>query len=404
MASGGVRDAPPTPAFRHDPVKSVLPGRAGEPVDWTAEPAVCGHRRMRYDNRTLGRSIAVPVSATPAVVAGVGVVAASDDGFVRLLDPTLRKEYWRIRLTSSVYASLVVDRRRRHVVVAATNGELACVDLRGRLVWSATAGAPVCATPTVLPAADLLVVAAFHSRCLAVDLGTGRVVFEHALPRPWHAEHDGVASYRDAYASPAATAAGTAIVCCAEHVLCLGSDGTERWRTELGHPVKASPVALHETGEVLVCTVDGRCLLLDAETGEIRRQAALGSKITASPAVSGGVAAVGLQHDVTVGLDVRSLREVWRSDQGGPRSYTSVTVLPSGDFVATTGRGNMLCLGRRDGAFRWESSQVLGLPDHEPAMDITPVAAPDGNAYCASYAGDLYRFRFRSSDRGKRCP
>jgi hypothetical protein len=77
-------------------------------------------------------------------------------------------------------------------------------------------------------------------------------------------------------------------------------------------------------------------------------------------------------------------------------------VLPNGDFIAVNGRGNIVCLGRDTGTFQWESSQVLGLPDHEPSMDITPVAAPDGNLYCASYDGDVYRFFFqptaRSSD------
>ncbi|GAA2740240.1 PQQ-binding-like beta-propeller repeat protein [Kitasatospora cinereorecta] len=390
------------PAFRHDPVKSVVPGGAADPasVRWTDEPIVCGYRRLEHENPRLGGKIPVPVSASPAVVPGIGVVLATDDGRVRLFDRTLEKVYWERRMDSSVYASLVVDPGRRHVVVVATSGLVACFDLRGTLVWSARAGAPVCATPTILPDTDVLVLATFHGRCVGLRLATGEQVFERRLPDPWHAAHGGTASYRDPYASPATTEDGNVVVCCAEHVLCLAPDGTELWRQEVGTGIKASPVALHRTAEVAVCPVDGRCLFLDSRTGSLAAELFLGTKTTGSPAVSGDVLAVGTQDSAVTALDTATHGVRWTSRQGGPRSYTSFTVLPSGDFAATTGTGNVMCLRREDGRFRWETSQVLGLPDHEPTMDITPVVGPDGSMYCASYTGVAYHFRFRPAPEG----
>lgn len=380
-------------AFRHDPVRSVLPGPV-EPVRWDREPAVCGYRRLTYDNKTLGRTIPVPVSASPAVLPGVGAVLAGDDGHVRLVDRSLAKTYWQRRLDSSIYASVVVDRSRRHVVVTATSGMVTCFDLRGRLVWSARIGREVRATPTVLPGADVLVVAAFGSRCVGLDLGTGATVFDRPLPRPWHAAYGGSAAHRDPYASPATTAEDTAVVCCAEHVLCLAADGTELWRTELGTGVKASPVAVHATGEILACGVDGCCMFLDAGTGDPRSTVALDAKVTASPGLSGPFAAVGLAGGQVVGIDVRTRAVAWTAAEGAPRSYTSFSVLPDGGLMATCDRGNALCLDPADGSFRWETSQVLGIPDHEPGMDVTPVAGTDGSMYCASYSGFVYHFRF----------
>jgi outer membrane protein assembly factor BamB len=381
--------------FRHDPVKAVvpMPGDLAVP-DWRREPVVCGYRLLSYHNKTLNQDIAVPVSATPAVIGGIGVVVAADDGYVRFHSRDLSKVFWERRLNSGVYASLVVDATRRRVVVAATNGLIVCFDLKGRLVWSADAGVPVFATPTVLPQADVLVVAGFHGRCLGLELATGEKVFDRTLPRPWHDAHGGSASYRDPYASPAATEADTAIVGCAEHVLCLAADGTTVWERRIGHSVRASPAVVHATGEVAVLPVTGECVFLDSATGEKVASLRLGSKPTASPAVSGTVLAVGTQDDVTTGIDVHTHEIRWRSTQGGPRSYTSLSVLPDGAFIAANARGNVLCLSRDDGAFRWESSQVLGLPDHDPALDITPVAGPDGALYCASYSGVLYYFAF----------
>jgi outer membrane protein assembly factor BamB len=390
-------------AFRHDPVKSVLVGAlpaapgVGDPgtFRWDREPIVCGYRRLTSQDRRIGVEVPVPVSATPAVVSGVGVLVASDDGYVRLYSRGLAKLYWERRLNSGIYASLVVDGRRRHVIVVSSSGLVVCFDLRGTLVWSTEIGAPVCATPAVLPQSDLLVVAAFRSRCVGVDLGTGARIFDRILPPPWHADYGGAASHRDPYASPVSTAEGNLIICCAEHVLCLRPDGTEIWRYETGQAIKASPAALHATGQIAVCPVDGRCLFLDNRTGALHGEVSLGAKVTASPAVSGGVLAVGSAYGQVVGLDVHTRRPVWHAEHAAPRSYTSFSVLPTGDFVATTTRGNIICLGAADGRFCWETSQVLGLPEHEPEMDITPIAGPDGRMYCASYAGDIYEFRFQ---------
>jgi outer membrane protein assembly factor BamB len=387
-------------AFRHDPVGRVLPaGRAASgPVAWSSEPAVCGYQRLTYHNDTLGRTIPVPVSASPAVITGVGVLVGSDDGHVRLYDRTLSRIYWQRRLDSAIYASLVVDPARRRVVVAATSGLVTCFDLRGTLSWSARMDTPVFATPLVLPQHDLLVVAAFGGHCSGLALDSGRLVFDRRLPAPWHAAHGGSAAFRDPYASPVATAAGSVIVCAGEHVLCLDPDGSERWRHDTGQAIKASPVSLRATGEVAVNPVDGRCLFLDETTGEPLGEVPIGAKVTASPAVSGRVLAIGTVQDTVVGVDIGTRRPLWRSPQGAPRSYTSFSTLPNGDFIATSSRGNVVCLRRDDGAFRWESSQVLGLPDHEPEIDTTPIAGSDGSMYGGSYTGVLYHLRFRPLD------
>ncbi|MDX2757249.1 PQQ-binding-like beta-propeller repeat protein [Streptomyces europaeiscabiei] len=386
---------PAPAAFRHDPVKNVLPAAAATARRWDYEPVVADYRMLTYHNRTLDRTVPVSVSATPVLIAGVGPVVASDDGHVRLYSRDLSKVYWERRMDSSVYASPVLAPADRHVVVAATSGLIACFDLRGGLVWSVKLGTPVFATPTLLPGSGVLVVSAFHSRCTGLDIRTGAVVFEQALPEPWHAAHGGSASYRDPYAGPVGTAEGTAVVACAEHVLCLAPDGTELWRTEASASVRATPASLHATGEIAVCPVDGHCLFLDARTGAVRGELALGAKITGSPAVSGGVLAVGTQLDVATGVDIHTRTPLWTAPQGAPRSYTSLTVLPDGSFAATGERGNVVCLRAADGRFLWESSQVLGLPNHETPMDVTPVAGGDGDMYCASYTGVLYRFLFR---------
>ena len=220
-------------------------GRADGSVRWEREPAVCGYRRFSHKSTRLDREIPVPICSSPAVVTGAGVVVGSFDGRVRFLSRNLDKVFWERRLDSSLYASVVVDQTRQTVVVAATSGLVACFNLRGHALWSTHTGVRLYATPTVLPGSGVLVLAAFGSRCLGLDLATGSQLFDRELPQPWHAATGGSAAHRDPYASPAATANGDVIVCCAEHTLCLAPDGTQLWRQETGHAIRASPVALH---------------------------------------------------------------------------------------------------------------------------------------------------------------
>ena len=383
------------PAFRHDPAKATLAIRTGAEVDWGREPAVGAYRKLTVINKQSGGEIAVPVSASPAVVTGIGVIVASDDGRVRFFDQQLARVYWERRLDHAIYASLVVDPQRRTVIVASTAGLVTCFTLRGALVWSRALGYPVFATPAVSSRMDLLVVATYHSRCFGLRLGDGSLAFDVEVPKPWFAAHNGVAAHRDVYASPVMTDDGVIILCAGEHVVGLDRDGSTRWYRDLGVGLKASPVSVRHAGRVAVFTLDGACQLLATYDGSRVTVRHLGARIAASAALSGSIIAVGTQDGRAFGLDASSLDVRWSSPQGAPCSYTSFSVLPSGDFVATVANGDAMCLGRDDGAFRWQTSQVLGLPDHDPAMDTTPIASTDGRMYCASYAGDVYMFLFR---------
>ncbi|MFI6080788.1 PQQ-binding-like beta-propeller repeat protein [Streptomyces sp. NPDC051217] len=385
------------PRFRHDPRRSLLPlsENSAQPARWEVEPQVCGYRKLVHHRERQEVTIPVPVCASPVLVPGVGAVVAGYDGYIRFFNRSLSKVYWKQRLAGPIYASLVVDRSRRRIIAATTGGQVACLDLRGRPVWSMETGLPLYATPLVLPGADLLVLAAFGSRCLGLDLATGDLRFTHELPRPWQAAHGGSAAHRDPYASPVATADGEAVVACAEYVVCLAPDGTERWRRDVDSTIRSSPAALHELGQIVVCSVDGRCHFLDTSSGQPCGSVALGAKVVSSPAVSGNILVAGTEDGTAFGIDIHSRSVRWTAPGYGAHAYSSFTVLPDGNFSAVVGRGNAVGLDREDGRFRWETSQLLGLPEHDPAMDTTPVAGPDGSMYGGSYTGMIYHFRFR---------
>lgn len=379
-------------AFRHDPRKSVMSRSASRPVAWSVEPAVRAHRRLTYLTRG-GVTVPVPVCST-AVLTERGVVVGTYDGWIRCYTPDLEKLCWEHRLDGAIYSSLVVDRPRGTILAATVTGTVSCFDTNGAKVWSRGVGAPVYATPTVLGEPSLLVLAAFGSRGLAIDLASGRVEFDRGLPPPWHSALNRT-TVRDPYASPVATPGGDIVFGCAEHLVCCSPDGSTRWIYDTGSAVRASPVVVQRTDEVVACSVDGGCRFVRAADGSPVAEVHLGGKITGSAAVAGNILAVGIQDGAMFGLDVTSHEVVWSHRSGAPRDHTSLTVLPNGDFVATSARGNVEARRQRDGGFLWETSQLLGLADHHPELDTTPLATPDGSLYAGSYSGMFYHFVFR---------
>ena len=261
MNRGSTFSSPGLAQFRHHPARSILSRdgdqRAG--FEWCAEPAVVGHRRLVHRNAS-GEEIPVPVCATPAIIGSAGIVLAGYDGVVRFLDPNLTKEYWTTRLRAGVYAPVVVDPMGPGVLVGCIDGNIARLSLKGMLEWLVPLGElPIYAAPLVLPAARLLVVSTYHGRCFGLDLDDGSIRFDLELPRPWHAAKGGLAAWRDPYASPAAITDETFVQCCAESALLIDARGTVLWEHSIGAPIRASPVFIPRTCEVLVVSANGDC-------------------------------------------------------------------------------------------------------------------------------------------------
>lgn len=381
-------------AFRHDPVRQVI--AQGEPAarDWRRQPAVVGFHRFRRSTPALQRDIDVPISATPAVIEGVGVVIATDDGHLRMFASDLSRMFWERRLSASIYASLVVDAKARRVIACDTAGLICAFDLRGRLVWSFEAGGAIRATPALDQLSGVLVVAVFGHRVVGLCLDSGTCLFNKDAPKPWHAASGGLASDRNPYASPVTTARGSSAFCSGEQVILIDAAGSELWRHSRPAEISASPV-IDDTGNMLlVADRSGSVALIDLVDGRLDAERRLGDAVTASGAASGGVFALGVRSGAVWGLDQRTLGVVWQDSFGAPFDHTSFTVTPKGDFASTAACGDIVCRDAANGKFLWRSSQILGLPDQDVRLDVTPIFAPGGDMYAAAYSGSIYRFAF----------
>lgn len=381
-------------AFRHDPVRHVI--ARGKPAarDWRRQPAVVDFHRFQRLVPALKREVDVPVSATPAVIEGVGVMIATDDGYVRLFSSDLSRIFWEQRLSASVYASLVVDPKARRVIVCDTAGLICAFDLRGKLVWSFNASGAIRATPALDHTNGVLIVAVFGHRMIGLCLNSGACLFDLDAPQPWQAAIGGLASDRNPYASPVTTVGGASVFCSGEQVVLIDTTGSVLWRHSRPAEISASPV-IDDTGRMLlVADRSGVAALIDLLDRRVCAERRLGDTVTASGAASYGVFALGVRSGAVWGLCQSTLGVLWRDSFGAPFDHTSFTVTPNGDFAATAACGDIICRDATSGEFLWRSSQMLGLPDQDLRLDITPVFAPSGDMYAAAYNGSFYRFAF----------
>lgn len=381
-------------AFRHDPIRQVIPQGGPATRDWRREPAVVGFHRFQRFTPALKRDIDVPVSATPAIIEGVGVVIATDDGYVRMFASDLSRYFWERRMSASIYASLVVHAEARRVIACDTAGLICAFDLRGRLVWSFKASGAIRATPALDHASGLLVTAVFGHRIVGLHLESGARLFDVEAPRPWHAAIGGLASDRNPYASPIIMAGGLSAFCSGDQVILIDGAGSVLWRHSRPSEISSSPV-IDDTGRMLlVADRSGTVALINLVDGRVSAERKLGDAVTASGAASGSVFALGVRSGAVWGLDQCTLDIAWQDGYGAPYDHTSFTVTPKGDFACVAACGDIVCRDAANGEFLWRSSQMLGLPDQNLRLDVTPVFAPGGEMYAAGYDGSFYRFAF----------
>ena len=87
--------------------------------------------------------------------------------------------------------------------------------------------------------------------------------------------------------------------------------GRIRWARELSDRSESSPVAVYDTegnGSIIQCAEDGKVILLDGLTGEVKAELQVEGKILASPAVYNDIMVVGTSGKGTesvVGIRIR---------------------------------------------------------------------------------------------------
>ncbi|WP_148193920.1 PQQ-binding-like beta-propeller repeat protein [Pseudomonas syringae] len=380
-------------AFRHDPSIRLCTSGQHDRVDWDVEPVITALREFVYYNKTLDSTVRVSLSATQIIIEGVGLIVCSDDGYVRLLKLDLGAQFWELRLAAPIYSSPIYLRDKKTVVVCSTGGTVCAISLTGKALWRASLPCPVYAGSVYCE--GIIFVATFNYNLYLLNADTGAIIRHCHLPPPRGAKINGLAAFRDPYGSPCIVD-NNVVVVCGEHILCFSGAGDVIWSTALSALIKSSPAFSKTADCLLVASVDGKVTLLNPKSGSPVHEVVCAAKIIHSPAISGDIACIGDESGTIYGIDLKHYNVIWTYSVGAALGYSSVTLNPVGDFILVTERGNALCLSKEHGNFLWETSQNLQMENHERTMQTTPIISNQGDMYCGSYSGYLYRFNFLS--------
>lgn len=378
-------------AFRHDPSIRVCRSNVINDVDWSVEPVITAYREFSYNNKRLGQVIRVALNSTPVLIEGVGLIVCSDDGFIRFIKLALDGVFWELRVAASIYSSPIYLSDKKAILVCTTGGSVLFISLAGKLLWKATLEFPIYAGAIRLGGS--IFVGVFNYNLCCLDIDTGSIRFQYRLPAPRGQHVGGIAAFRDPYATPC-VANNLVVAVCGETVVCVSPEGSLVWSVRLQASIRSSPAFSSDFNAIVIASVDGKITLLDGSSGLLLKEFSCSAKFVNSPAVYKGVACIGDESGRLYAIDLRTKEIKWVYQVGAALGYSSVTLTPANDFVFLSERGNAVCVSRDEGRFLWETSQNLQLTDHERSMHVTPVISRQGQMYCASYSGYLYRFDF----------
>lgn len=242
-------------------------------------------------------------------------------GFVIAWDARNGKPLWRFVAGSVESSPLVVNKR---LYFGSWDGKLYALALRGRrkprVQWTFDAGDEVTAAPAY--ANGTIYIATSSGTVYAVHAGNGKL--------RWRATSFSRFGRREYFYATPSVAYGRVFVGNADGTVYAFGAGTGEllWARSVGTYVYTAPAVWRKA--VYVGTWDGNFVALDAATGDTRWRYDAPASITGAPTVLDGIVyfatcgrcGVGGQRRVevgprmTIGLDARNGKEVWRYPDG----------------------------------------------------------------------------------------
>lgn len=147
--------------------------------------------------------------------------------------------------------------------------------------------------------------------------------------------------------------------------------GRLRWATTLPDLAVVAPVAAGG-GRLVVGTVGGEVLLLDARTGQRQWQQRLAGPIRSTPLAAGDLVAVATGTEVSV-LDLADGRRRWTQD-----ARQAYAIARAGDTVAVMTYGGVVGYRADDGRYRWQRSSNADLTTMITVADRLLVVSRSG--------------------------
>lgn len=303
-------------------------GRASKPQGWSAPVDAGGGIVIVHDQRGSLTALQVTDAGSSALWTFPG---STDD-----------------RNYQGFYATPIVDRSGAspRLLVASYSGHVVSVDLA---TGAATPGWPkevsvgghIVATPVLV--GSTLYVANVHGDVKPVDITNGTVgqTVAKASDRIWGA--------------PVANGGVLYVASLDGSVRAVGTDGTERWRTDAGGAVAGDLVLDGDT--IYLGTLERKLIALDRATGEVRWSFSGDNWFWAAPLVTSDTVYAPTTLGAVHALDKATGQEKWQAKPGSGEMHAQPTLV-GGALVVADRDGWVYGLNPSDGTEQWRQQQT----------------------------------------------
>ncbi|MEJ2011046.1 MAG: PQQ-binding-like beta-propeller repeat protein [Anaerolineales bacterium] len=311
-----------------------------------------------------GGASALAASSWPGVTTDEENAYVAYGPFVRAVSLRTGEEQWHFPAEAdravSFYAPPAID-DAGHIVVGGYDKKVYSLSpdgLSASILWTFEGsqdriiGGPLIADGTVyVPSAD--------RRLYALDLETGDPVWT----QPFEATHS-------LWSAPLINGKHVYVAALDHHIYALNpEDGAVEWSVDLGSAVSDTPTL---SGGLLLCgTFEGILYALDADSGSIAWTFEAGDAIWGNPAVTEGDAFFADVSGIAYSLSVTDGSMNWKHDLPGPASATPAIVGENVYFAVETSTVVALTLANGDPA--WPSSATLA-----GRLLADPIVTPEG--------------------------
>ena len=280
----------------------------------------------------------------PLIINGVAYVGHSGRRF-EAVNLATEEILWSVPVSGRIYTTAAYADGL--LVFGDDHGTVTAVDLAGTVVWTFSAGYPVVASPLIADGKVFVAVADQNVFCL--ELNSGEPVWQYGRQLP---RRQGI------------------------------------WRA-LG--------LCYGDNRVFAGFADGSLVALDAVLGRVLWRKELGSRkllgdVSVGPTYAGGKVFAGAFSGPVVCLQAATGEEVWRAEVEGTAGFAV------GDRVVYLGTnaGEIMALGRADGAVLWKVALDGGVPAPPVlAGDAVVTGASAGSFYVLSAEDGAVRQSFR---------
>ena len=361
-------------------------------IESTLEPQIIKTRKLSYFNKAKQQQIDTPISSCPVFI-GNKLIVASDDGFIRLFDENLDSILWEKRVLGSPYAPLIIHGNYSQVLVTTTNGICASFSLKGELIWEVKLESGILGTPLEI-ANNVIAVTQHNGYLFFLDGKIGTIISSVHLPCSAKWAEGSISLVRDPYSSPI-FGAQNLIIARGSDVFSINPNNFHVvWKAGLGGLQKSTLAYDLKTGLLFATNCNGNLYILDEINGEVLETFSFNEKMISNPAIINGVLVFSSLGGKLHGFDILKRKVLWTRDSV-VEGYTSVVPLNNNSKACfVNNRASLECINSDNGDFLWETSEVLGLPDHDSKINTTPVISNDGLIVSTSYSGYICLYAF----------